>query len=125
MSYTITIANSGDHIVIEVHGTIDRHIGTQWTAQAHSLGLKLGIHSYLVDVTDAVNTDSTIGQYNFANVDIPELETFDRFAKVAILANPEDHTHDFIETVCRNSGFNFRLFRTRDDALAFLGVTAG
>jgi len=47
-------------------------------------------------------------------------DIFDRNAKVAFLIHPDDHSHDFIEVVFRNAGFNARLFREKENALKFL-----
>jgi hypothetical protein len=121
MTYSITPADDGDYILVEVHGVITLEIAIKWTLEAHALGIKLGFSKYLVDVTDAVNEDSTLDQYRFANAGLIENETVDRYARIAVLAAPEDHSHDFIETVCRNVGLNFRLFRKREDAMTFLG----
>ena len=121
MTYTLSSDKEGDFILIEVHGVITRETGTQWTLEAHALGKQLGISNYLVDVTEAINQDSALDQYRFANTGLTEHELFDRYARIAVLADPKDHSHDFIETVCRNVGLNMRLFRTRQEALAFLG----
>ena len=120
MSYTITPAKDGDYILVEVHGPVTHEIGIKWTLEAHALGKKLGIRKHLVDVTDAVNEDSTVDQYRFANSGLTEHESFDRYSRIAVLVDPQDHSHDFIETVCRNVGLNFRLFRSRNEAMAFL-----
>jgi hypothetical protein len=39
---------------------------------------------------------------------------------VALLVDPEDHSHDFVETVGRNAGLNVTLFRDRDAAKQYL-----
>ncbi len=123
MSYTIRPAKDGDYILVEVHGVVTLEIATKWTIEAHTLGKRLGLSKYLVDVTDAVNEDSTLDQYRFANSELLEDKALDRYAKIAVLAAPEDHSHDFVETVCRNAGFNFRLFHKRNDAMTFLGCS--
>ncbi|MEJ2454085.1 MAG: hypothetical protein P8103_08015 [Candidatus Thiodiazotropha sp.] len=123
MTYTITPAKDGDYILVEVHGVVTLDIASQWTMEAHTLGKQLGLRKYLVDVTAAVNKDSTLDQYRFANSSMVEDTAVDRYAKIAVLVAPEDHSHDFVETVCRNVGLNFRLFRKRDEAMAFLGCS--
>jgi hypothetical protein len=39
---------------------------------------------------------------------------------VAVVVAQGDHSHDFIETVARNSGLNVKLFTDRVEAMAFL-----
>lgn len=122
MNYSITPVADDGYILIEVHGVINRWIGKRFSLEAHALGKRLGIGKYLVDVTDAVNNDSTLDQYRFANTDIMGSAGFDRLARVATLVAPDDHSHDFIETVCRNIGLDMRIFRNRHEAMSFLGL---
>jgi hypothetical protein len=122
MKYTISPAKDGDHIQIVLHDVMNRQIGIDVVQDAHALGDLLGIDKYLMDLTKAVNDDSTINQYNFAHVDIPTADGLNQFAKIAVLVNPADHSHDFMETVLRNTGVNIRLFHEREEALAFLRV---
>lgn len=124
MKYTISPAENGDHIQIMVHDVINRQIGIRIVHDSHALGDQLGIDTFLMDLTDVVNNDSTINRYNFAHVDIPTTDGFNHFAKVAVLVNPADHSHDFIETVLRNTGVNIRLFHDREEAMAFLSLAA-
>ena len=122
MIYTITPAKSGDYLLVEVHGEFSSEVAMQWTLEAHKLGKELGISKHLVDVTDAVNTGTPLDQYRFAYPGVTEEEMFDRYAKIAVLASPDDHSHDFVETVCRNIGLNLKLFRNREEAMTFLGL---
>ena len=124
MSYTIKAAEDGDYILIEVHGLIDRENGFRMTLESHILGRQLGIDRYLMDLTDAVNQESALHQYNYAYADLRNSEDLNRFAICAGLVRPSDHSHDFIETVVRNAGFNFKLFRDLQQALAYIGQPA-
>ena len=69
---------------------------------------------------EARNTDSIVENYDFAYKDMSETENIDRLARVAILSSPGDHSHDFIETVTRNSGLNVKLFNDPELARLFL-----
>jgi len=123
VSYRIQPAEEGSYIHIEVQGTINRAVGVELIIEAHSLGDELGIENYFMDLTQAVNDDTVSDQFHFANTDMAETPGLNRYAKVAALVAPEDHSHDFIETVLRNVGFNLRIFRCRSEAMAFLGLS--
>jgi len=41
-------------------------------------------------------------------------------ARVALLVAPEDHSHDFVELVVRNAGYNVRLFRNEGQAKSWI-----
>lgn len=121
-TYTIKVADSGDYIIIKVIGDIDRKFAMEYAVESHKLGAKKGILKYLVDATEARNIESTVGNFDFADVDMKDVPEIDKRAKVANLVAPDDHSHDFIETVTLNRGHNFRIFRDLQEALNFLGV---
>lgn len=120
MNYTITVSETGDYILIVLLGNVDGEIAMQYTIESHKLGNELGITKFLVDARKAINVQMVGDNYNFAAKEISEKPSFDRRAKVACLVSPEDHSHDFIETVLRNNGHNFTLFRNMDKAISHL-----
>ena len=116
MSYTILPSDDRKYIVVTVEGSITRQIAMQHNLEAHALGKKLGIQRYLVDATKARNTESTLKGYQFAYEDMNETPEIDRDARVALLVAPDDHSHDFIETVSKNAGLDVTIFRDRKSA---------
>jgi len=120
MSYTISPSDDDRYIIVEVRNEINRAKAMLMNLEAHALGRKRGIHRYFVDLTEAKNTDSIQNNYEFAYSDMNRTEGIDRFARVAALVSPDDHSHDFLETVVRNSGLNMKLFTDRNLALQYL-----
>jgi hypothetical protein len=120
MSHTIVPSEDKKYIMLTFEREINRGIAMKQFKEAHVLGRKLGIDRYLVDVTAARNTDTTMGQYSFAYDDLHQAEEIDRHARVAVLVSPDDHSHDFIETVTRNAGWQVKFFTDRAKALAHL-----
>ncbi len=120
MNYSIKVSETGDYILIDVHGDLNSEIALQYTTESHKLGNELGIMKFLVDLSKATNVQMVGDNYNFVNQDIAKAPAVDRKAKVAFLVSKEDHSHDFIETVLRNRGYNVSLFRDKDEALAHL-----
>lgn len=90
------------------------------TLEVHALARKRGISRFLLDMTEATNTDSVVDSYEFAYSDLFNAEGIDKKVVVVILVSQDDHSHDFIETVLRNAGFNVRIFRDPDQARVFL-----
>ena len=120
MPYTISQSTDGKYILMKVDGQLTRESAFEGVLEAHALGKKLGINRHLVDVTEARNVESPVAVYGFAYDDMAHLPDIDRYALAAILASPEDHSHDFIETVLRNAGINVTLFRDRRLAIRHL-----
>ncbi len=119
VAFFVRAADDGRYIILKLVGTSGRP-EFQGVLEAHALGAKLGIHRYLVDLTDAHNPDTAVDDYVLANEDFPHNPTIDRFAKVVALASPGDHSHDFLVTVFRNAGSSIQLFHDREAALQAL-----
>ena len=120
MSYIVKPSDDGKYIILKHWGVINRKITTERNLEAHKLGAELGITRHLVDLTEAKHVDTVINTYKFAYEDMRFQGGINKKARVAVLVSPEDHSHDFVETVTRNAGQNVRLFRDREAAIAHL-----
>jgi hypothetical protein len=120
MTYTIQPSEDGNYIVMKIVGEITRESSLKPNLEAHAMGMKLGIHKYMVDATEARNVESPVANYQFAYKDMAQHPGIDPDAIAAFLVSPEDHSHDFIETLFRNSGQSATLFRDREQAIRFL-----
>ncbi len=120
MEYNIALSEDETYIVLSITGEMTREQAMQSNLEAHALGQELDIHRYLTDVREARNVDSVLGNYKFAYEDMKQTDEIDRGARVALLVSPEDHSHDFVETVSRNSGLDVTLFRDMEEAIEHL-----
>ena len=123
MDYTITPSNDGMFIILKVKGNITRKTALQMNLEAHALGRQLKIRRYFVDVTESKNTDKPLEDYELANSDMRQTEGIDKQAWVAALVRPDDHSHDFMETVSKNAGLHLKLFTDPDEAKRYLMET--
>ena len=119
MQYTISVSESGQYIVITVQGRLTIQLATEYTLEAHRRAAELGLTRFLVDARNAVNVESTVTNYEYAYHDLTK-QQLNPNAGVALLVAPADHSHDFIETVSRNAGFNVRLFRDEAQAVRWV-----
>jgi len=120
MSYEIYLSDDGKYIVTKHWGEITSELVIKRTLEAHAMGEKLGITRHLMDVTEARNIDSVTKTYKFAYKDIENVPQINLNARVAVLVSPDDHSHDFVETVTRNAGQNVTIFRDREAAIKHL-----
>ena len=88
--------------------------------ESHSLGKKLGIRCYLVDVREARNVDTAQSNREFAYSDMKVTKEADPFARVAGLISPGDHSHDFPATASENAGMSLKLFTDKEEAVRYL-----
>jgi hypothetical protein len=108
------------HVVVKAFGSYTCERSMEDTLAAHALGEKLGLDRYLVDLEECRNTDSIVANYEFAKKNMMEEPGFNKRAIVALLVSPDDHSHDFVETVSRNAGLSVRIFRDRNSAEEYL-----
>ncbi len=119
-SYTISLSDDESYIILKILGKQTAELAMKQNLEAHAFGDELGIGRYLVDATEAVNVDSTLENYSFAYTDMQTPTGINKAAIVALLVSPDDHSHDFIETVSRNVGLNVTIFRDRELAIHHL-----
>ena len=120
MPYRIYVSEDSTYVTLEQSGKITRKLQLQYNIEAHKIGKEHRIKKYLVDVIHARNTESNIENYQFTNEDVRGTNEIDKSAIVALVVDPEDHSHDFIETLSINSGLNVTLFRDKVKAIEFL-----
>jgi hypothetical protein len=119
MQYMIDLSEDKSYIILKYVGDITSQLALIATEESHALGSKYGIRHYLVDATEAKNFENPFKNYNFAYQDL-ERANIDRAACVALLTSAEDTTHDFIETLMVNAGYDVKLFKNRENAIQHL-----
>jgi hypothetical protein len=120
MSCDFIISKDNFYIELIIKGDVTRELSMKYNIEAHKMGKEASINKYLVDLTESKNIDSLISNYQFAYNDMRLIPSIDRFASVAMVVSTEDHSHDFIEVVARNSGLDVKLFRDRNEAIRHL-----
>ena len=120
MEYSIRLSENHSYVELKIVGDFTATEMLRLVAESHSFGKSNDVHNYLVDSLSARNIDSAMGNYQFAYKDMPEVEEVDPLARVAVLVSPDDHSHDFIETVAFNTGSTLKIFRSFNEAINFL-----
>ena len=123
METSIMVSEDGKYIVLVIRGAIqgDPKILIQPMIELNELARTLGTKRCLVDATNATNVQSVFDDFAIVNWTTAKEPAIDRRMQIALLVSPEDHSHDFIETVSKNAGYNFRLFREQERAIEYLG----
>lgn len=120
MGQTINVSDDGKYLILKISGEINRKTAMEYNIESHKKGKELGIKKYLCDLIDAKNIETNIDNYVFAYKDMQNPMAVDTTACVAMVVDPEDHSHDFVETVSRNAGLNVKLFRDYNKAVEYL-----
>lgn len=120
MDYSIDLSDDQSYIQLTITGELNRKKAVNINLKAHALGKKHNIDRYLVDVRNARNTDSIMQSYEFAYSDMQNTDGIDKSATVAAIVDPDDHSHDFLETVAKNAGIDINLFTDERKAIEHL-----
>jgi hypothetical protein len=120
MGCEIKTSEDGKYIIQTVSGDLTGKMALDYNLKTHALGRELGINRYLVDVTASRNVDPPPADYSFAKFSMKNNPGIDQSARVATLIKPGDRSHNFIETVSRNSGLDVTIFTDRLEAIQHL-----
>lgn len=119
MKYSVSLSDDKKYILITVNVDITVELAKKFSVEARDLGIKHNIDRFLFDMTDSPNVESTMRNYSYAYEDMPEME-LNRNAKSAVLVDPADQSHSFVETVSKNAGYNVRIFIDKKSAIDWL-----
>ncbi len=119
MSYSVTLSDDGQYIVCRVDGPVTTAVARGFTLEMHRLSREAGVKRFLTDVREARNVLGPLDNYEYAYKDMRAMNA-QRDIRSAVLVAPDDDSHNFVETVVRNAGYNLRLYRDEGEALAWL-----
>lgn len=119
MDYQVSVANSGRYILITVLVPMTSAIGVRCGAEAIRLGVEKKVNGYLFDLRNAPNTQSVVDNYEFAHKELTEFG-FPKGSRSAFLVQPNDKSHDFINTAFFNAGYTTKLFTDEVSAVSWL-----
>ncbi|MDY6906456.1 MAG: STAS/SEC14 domain-containing protein [Thermodesulfobacteriota bacterium] len=119
MDYAVSVSSCSTYILCRVSGGFTADEARAFALEVEQLGREKDIKRFLFDVREAVNESSIFRNYEYAYNDMPEMG-LTRAVRSAILASPEDRSHDFVETLCQNAGYNVQLFKDEQEARAWL-----
>lgn len=119
MGFQLEIDKSRKFVRVIVEGDVTTEFAREFTIAGTELGKKEGIERYLVDGRKSRNVLSTTDNYYYAYREMSTMP-LNRTARTAILADKNDSSHDFVETVSQNAGYNVRVFKDEQRAIAWL-----
>ncbi|MCW5630015.1 MAG: hypothetical protein KIT47_14195 [Rhodoferax sp.] len=121
MSFDVFVSDDGTYIVGKVHAPLTRDLAQQLAKEYAKLIASTGIRLVLNDVRGAKNSMGILNEYEFAYRDVASLG-IPRNIRSAIVSDAGDSSHDFQETVARNSGYSVKVFRSMAQAVEWLLV---
>lgn len=120
MKYKISLSEDGTYIRIRVIEAITGEVEKDFAENAIKEAKQHKISRFLVDVRGILNIASSLEQYLLGYEDMKQFG-LDRGSRIAVIADANDKSHKFIETVFVNAGYRCRIFPDEDIALKWLG----
>jgi hypothetical protein len=119
MRFQISLAESGKYVVCKVFEPITTEFALEFGKATADFSHAQRLSRQLYDCRLVRNIDSVYHNYDFAYKDMVNLE-LEHGNRAAILVDVTDRSHDFVEIVSRNAGYNVRVFADCDQAIAWL-----
>jgi hypothetical protein len=119
MDYEISVSDDNKYIRIKVNKPMTHQLERATAKDVAACSQNTGIESFMFDLRGAPNIEGILPNYNFAYDDMQELP-FSRSHKAAFLTDPDDDSHDIVETMMRNAGYIVKQFKHEDAALTWL-----
>ena len=120
MAYSLKIEEDNSFITLTVTGELTNEIVMEQNAALSKLANENGIDKVFVDVTKARFVGSILDQYDYGNNYMTTSNDVSRLFRLVLLVSVDDHSHDFIETISRNNGFDLTIFHDRKKAIEHL-----
>ena len=119
--FEVSVSENGQFIIIDIKGPITNDLGRRCGIAGVELGQTTAIKCYLFDLRGAPNVENTLANYKFAYEEISDFG-FPKDTRSALLTDPGDRSHEFMETVFMNAGYVVRLFTDEMSAISWLNT---
>lgn len=119
MNYKISLLNNETIIACKVIGPMTKDTAVQFSRDMDVLSREKNIKRFLIDVRGAPNVSDALENFRFANEDMTELG-LQKNVRCAIMVDEDDGTHNFVETLIRNAGYNVRIYSNEKKAMLWL-----
>lgn len=119
MKPTWTVRREDSRVVLEVGVPLTSELTRELLSVARTEVRNGAATGILLDLRTVHNDTRPFECYEIANSILYRLE-FPRRCHVAMLVGPEGDSFGFLETVIRNAGYPWAIFRELDLALAYL-----
>ena len=119
MQYEISITDGQTWIYARAYDPFTKALVLDLLKNALGQATKHGVCNLLIDARGAPSMKTTVEDYDIAYRRLHQLG-FKRHSKFAIVVDPEDRSHHFLETCTTNAGYNWRIFTDADRATQWL-----
>lgn len=119
MKYTVSLSRDKRYVIVFVDGPMTTELALIVGKEATAFATEFNISAYLYDLRKSRNVQNSLRNYEFGYKDM-ESAGLNKSGQIALLTDSEDQSHDFIETIMKNNGYNVRIFKNEEEAISWL-----
>lgn len=119
MNYEVKISDDESFVWQLPHENMTMALANEMSQKATQLASTKNITKYLSDVRGIRNIDSPLKNFDFVHIDLRRVGYRDS-DKIAVVHDPNDDSHDFIEFVSTNAGYAIKPFTEVQKAIDWL-----
>jgi hypothetical protein len=119
MNATVSVSADGRYGIAVVETDFGGAGAAELSRRVIAFAMERSLPCCLIDVRKARFLGSAFDHYDFANHDLADIKDADRLP-VAVLVAEGDNSHEFLETVAVNAGYELRVFAQEGAALAWI-----
>jgi hypothetical protein len=119
MEYELSVSDDRRYINIRLYVPMTAKLSRTIAHDLADLSDETKIERFFFDLRGAVSELEVLSSYTMAYEDLEKIGP-SRSHMSVFLTDVEDKSHDFMETLYRNAGFNVKQFKDKDTALAWL-----
>jgi hypothetical protein len=119
MQYKLSVSDDRRYINIRLYVPMSNELSRTIAHELADLSKQTGIERFFFDLRGVVCEEDVLSSYTMAYEDLEKIGP-SRSHMSVFLTDIDDKSHDFMETLYRNAGFNIKQFKDKDTALAWL-----
>lgn len=117
--YEFSIPEDHRYILCRINGPMTVDDARDFSVEINQMSGDSGIKKLLFDVQNAPFVSDVARQYVYVSSEIPKLNLY-KDVRIAVLIDPTDRSHDFMESMLQKVGINMRVFEDMNRAMRWL-----
>jgi hypothetical protein len=117
--FKTSVSKNGKYVRIDVYKPVTSELEKTFFHDCVKIMKRHNIINVLVNVSGVPNIAGELNDYTLAYRETKRVD-YPSNGKIAVLVDPSDSSHDFIEIVFNNAGYNCTFFDEEGDAIKWL-----
>ncbi|HEV2800200.1 MAG TPA: hypothetical protein VGW12_06875 [Pyrinomonadaceae bacterium] len=121
-THGLSLSEDGTYIIQRMEAPVTNEVALQRASAAAEFANEHGVFRLLSDVRGMPYTGTPFTHYEFAYMMKSVVPTAHAL-KVAVVASPDDPSHDFLQIAARTAHYDLKVFKDYEEAVRWLTET--